>query len=139
MQRLSHMKISVLGALMLAALLATNARAEDIVVIVNPASAPLSKEQIADIYLARNSTWTPIDQAAGSSIYSEFYKRATGRDVAQVKAIWSKILFTGRGVPPKQLLDSAAVKKAVAANPKAVGYIEKSAVDASVKVVMPLT
>ena len=60
-------------------------------------------------------------------------------DAAQVKAIWSKILFTGRGVPPKQLLDSAAVKKAVAANPKAVGYIEKSAVDASVKVVMPLS
>jgi hypothetical protein len=28
---------------------------------------------------------------------------------------------------------------AVAANPKAIGYIEKSAVDASVKVVMPLS
>ena len=132
------MKFSALGALILAVLLATNARAEDIVVIVNPASAPLSKEQIADIYLARNNAWTPIDQAAGSAIYTEFYKRATGRDAAQVKAIWSKILFTGRGVPPKQLLDSKAVKKAVAANPKAVGYIEKSAVDASVKVAMPL-
>ncbi|HEV7358670.1 MAG TPA: hypothetical protein VGN99_11815 [Steroidobacteraceae bacterium] len=133
------MKLSALGALILAVVLAANARADDIVVIVNPASAPLSKEQIADIYLARNSTRTPIDQAAGSSIYTEFYKKATGHDAAQVKAIWSKILFTGRGVPPKQLLDSEAVKKAVAANPKAVGYIEKSAVDASVKVVMPLS
>lgn len=133
------MKIFAPGALILAVLLAANARAEDIVVIVNPASAPLSKEQIADVYLARNSTWTPIDQTAGSSIYTEFYKRATGRDAAQVRAIWSKILFTGRGVPPKQLLDSEAVKKAVASNPKAVGYIEKSAVDASVKVVMPLS
>jgi ABC-type phosphate transport system substrate-binding protein len=138
MQPLSHMKISALGALILAVLLAASARAEDIVVIVNPASAPLSKEEISDIYLARNSTRTPIDQAAGSAIYSEFYKKATGHDAAQVKAIWSKILFTGRGVPPKQLLDSEAVKKAVAANPKAVGYIEKSAVDASVKVVVPL-
>ena len=133
------MKFSALCALTLTVLLAANARAEDIVVIVNPVSAPLSKEQIADIYLARNSTRTPIDQPAGSSIYSEFYKRATGHDPAQVKAIWSKILFTGRGVPPKQLPDSAAVKKAVAANPKAVGYIEKSAVDASVKVILPLS
>ena len=133
------MKIFAPGALILAVLLAANARAEDIVVIVNPAAAPLSKEQIADVYLARNSTWTPIDQTAGSSIYTEFYKRATGRDAAQVRAIWSKILFTGRGVPPKQLLDSEAVKKAVASNPKAVGYIQKSAVDASVKVVMPLS
>ncbi len=133
------MKFSVLSALILALFLAANARAEDIVVIVNPAAAPLSKEQIADIYLARNNAWTPIDQAAGSPIYSEFYKKATGRDAAQVKAIWSKVLFTGRGVPPKQLLDSTAVKKAVAANPKAVGYIEKSAVDGSVKVVLPLS
>jgi ABC-type phosphate transport system substrate-binding protein len=132
------MKTSALGALILAVLLAANARAEDIVVIVNPAAAPLSKEQIADIYLARDSSRLPIDQASGSSIYAEFYKKATGRDAAQVRAIWSKILFTGRGVPPKQLLNSAAVKKAVAANPKAVGYIEKSAVDDSVKVVLPL-
>ncbi len=133
------MKISMPAAVILALLLATYARAEDIVVIVNPAAAPLSKEQIADIYLARNSEWTPIDQAAGSSIYAEFYRKATGHDVAQVKAIWSKVLFTGRGVPPKQLLDSTAVKKAVVANPKAVGYIQKSAVDASVKVVLPLS
>jgi ABC-type phosphate transport system substrate-binding protein len=139
MQSFNHIKKAARGALILMACLAASARAEEIVVIVNPASAPLSKEQIADIYLARSSAWTPIDQTAGSSIYTEFYKKATGRDVAQVKAIWSKILFTGRGVPPKQLLDSAAVKKAVAANPKAVGYIEKSAVDDSVKVVMPLS
>jgi ABC-type phosphate transport system substrate-binding protein len=59
-----------------------------------------------------------------------------GRDNAQIKAIWSKILFTGRGLPPKQLPDSEAIKKAVAANPNAVGYIEKSLVDASVKVVL---
>jgi ABC-type phosphate transport system substrate-binding protein len=106
------MKHSALGALILAILVVTQVRAEEIVVIVNPAAAPISKEQLADLYLARDS--------------------------AQIKAIWARILFTGRGVPPKQLPDSEAVKKAVAANPKAVGYIEKSAVDASVKVALPL-
>jgi hypothetical protein len=133
------MKFSALNALTLALLLAANARAEDIVVIANLAAVPISKEQISDIFLARNNAWTPIDQSTASSIYAEFYKKATGRDTAQVKAIWSRILFTGRGVPPKQLVDSAAVKKAVMANPKAVGYIEKSAVDASVKVILPLS
>jgi ABC-type phosphate transport system substrate-binding protein len=132
------MKFAALSALTLALLSAAAARAEDIVVIANPTAAPISKEQIADIYLARNNAWTPIDQSVGSSIYDEFYRKATDRDAAQVKAIWSRILFTGRGVPPKQLLDSAAVKKAVADNPKAVGYIEKSAVDASVKVILVL-
>lgn len=132
------MKASALGALVFAALAAANIQAEDIVVIVNPAAKAISKDQIADLYLGRTGGLTPIDQTAGSAIYVKFYKQATGRDVAQVKAIWSRILFTGRGLPPKQLPDSAAVKQAIAANPNAVGYIEKSAVDASVKVVLPL-
>jgi len=34
--------------------------------------------------------------------------------------------------------DAAAVKKAVAADPKGIGYIEKAAVDGSVKVVLTL-
>ena len=124
--------------MILALFTACDVRAEEIVVIVNLAAATISKEQIADLYLGRSDAWTPIDQAVGSEIYVEFYKKVTGRDSAQVKAIWSRILFTGRGVPPKQLRDSEAVKKAVAANPKAVGYIEKSAVDASIKVALPI-
>jgi hypothetical protein len=132
------MKTPALGALIFAMLAATNLRAEDIVVIVNPAAKLISKEQIADLYLGRSAELTAVDQIVGSAIYVQFYKKATGRDVAQVKAIWSRILFNGRGLPPKQLPDSAAVKKAVAANPKTVGYIEKSAVDASVKVALPL-
>ena len=126
------------SAVLFVTLAATPLRGEEIVVIVNPAAAPISREQLADLYLAKSSAFIPIDQAADSSIYIEFYKKATGRESSQVKAIWSRILFTGRGVPPKQLPNSAAVKKAVAANPKAVGYIEKSAVDASVKVALPL-
>lgn len=114
------------------------ARADEIVVIVNPAAGPISKQQLQDLYLGRGGNWTPVDQSVDSEIYAEFYKRATGRDSAQVKAIWSRIVFTGRGLLPKQMRDSEMVKKTVAANPKAVGYIEKSAVDASVKVALSL-
>jgi hypothetical protein len=134
-----HTQWSAVIALILAlSAVVADVRAEEIVVIVNLAAASISKDQIADLYLGRTDAWTPIDQAAGSGIYVEFYKKVTGRDSAQIKAIWSRILFTGRGVPPKQLPDSAAVKKAVAANLKAVGYIEKSAVDASIKVALPV-
>jgi hypothetical protein len=132
------MNTPALGALIFAVLAAPRIFAEEIVVIVNPAAKLISREQITDLYLGRGGGLTPIDQTVGSAIYVEFYKKATGRDIAQVKAIWSRILFTGRGLPPKQLPDSTAVKKAVAANPNAVGYIEKSAADTSVKVVLPL-
>jgi ABC-type phosphate transport system substrate-binding protein len=129
-------RLPALCALILVAFAVADVRAEEIVVIVNLAAATMSKEQIADIYLGRSDDRTPIDQAVGSRIYVEFYKKVTGRDSAQIKAIWSRITFTDRGVAPKQLPNSAAVKKAVAANPKAVGYIEKSAVDASIKVAL---
>jgi hypothetical protein len=124
--------------LVVAAVAAANMQAAELVVVVNPAAPAPSMTELADLYLGKSGGWTPIDQGAGTDIYAEFYRKVTGRDVAQVREIWARILFTGRGVPPKQVTDSAAVKAAVAANLKAVGYIEKSAVDPTVKVAFPL-
>ena len=61
---------------------------------------------------------------------------ALGKTSAQVKAAWSRLTFSGKATPPKELGSSAEVKKMVAANPNAVGYIEKSAVDGTVKVLL---
>lgn len=110
--------------------------AADIVVIGHPSAAAMTRDQVSDLFLGKSTSSTPFDQGDGSPLYAEFYKKATGRDVAQVKSTWSRIVFTGKGQAPKQLPDSAAVKKAVAADPKAVGYIEKSALDGTVKVVL---
>ena len=129
-------KIAIQLALLLG--MVTGAQAMDIVVIGNPAAGPLSKEQVADVFLGKNQALTPVDQVETAPIRAEFYKQATGRDMAQVKSTWSRLVFSGKGQAPKELADNAAVKKAVAADPKAVGYIDKSAVDGSVKVVSTL-
>lgn len=120
-------------SLVIASLLSCGVHASELVVIVNPAATAPTQEQVADIYLGKSQAFTPIDQPESSSAYADFYKKATGREVAQVKATWSRIIFTGKGQAPKSLPDSAAVKKAVASDPKAIGYIEKSAIDGSVK------
>jgi ABC-type phosphate transport system substrate-binding protein len=109
----------------------------DVVVVVNAANSDaVSKDQIASVFLGKSTALTPIDQADGSAIRGEFYKKVADKDAAQAKALWSKLVFTGKATPPKEVASSADVKKAIAANPKAIGYIEKSAVDASVKVVL---
>ncbi len=110
----------------------------DTVVIGNPAAAALTKDKIADIFLGKDQSATPLDQPESAPIRADFYKKATGRDLSQVKATWSRLTFSGKGQPPKELPDSAAVKKAVAADPKAVGYVDKSAVDGTVKVLLSL-
>lgn len=129
---MNHRKI--VSALSMFFILTGAVHAADIVVIGNPSAAALSKDQVADIFLGKSQSSVPVDQLESAPIRGEFYKKATGRDQAQIKALWSRLVFSGKAQPPKEVADSAAVKKAVAADPKAIGYIEKSAVDASVKV-----
>jgi hypothetical protein len=114
------------------------ALAGELVVVMGTSAVPITKDQLADIYLGRSSTLKPLDLQDSNGLRDQFYKRVTDRDAAQVKALWSRIIFTGQGQPPKELPDAAAVKKAVAADPRMVGYIDKSDVDASVKVVLSL-
>ncbi len=57
----------------------------------------------------------PVDNA--TPVRSQFYTQVAGKDEAQVKAIWSKLVFTGKATPPKELAASADVVKAVAADP----------------------
>ena len=108
-----------------------------VVVVVNPkaAESTMTKEQVAQFFLGKSTAMTPIDQPDGAPIRADFYKKVADKDAAQAKALWSKLVFTGKATMPKEVADSAAVKAAVAANPKAIGYIEKSAVDATVKAV----
>ena len=109
----------------------------EVVVVVNPkaAEASMTKEQVAQFFLCKSTAMTPIDQPEDAPVRAEFYKKVTDKDASQAKALWSKLVFTGKASMPKEVANSAAVKSAVAANPKAIGYMEKSAVDGSVKVV----
>jgi ABC-type phosphate transport system substrate-binding protein len=109
----------------------------EVVVVVNPAAAQASmtKDEVAQYFLGKSTALTPIDQPESAPVRAEFYKKVADKDMSQVKALWSKLVFTGKATPPKEAASSADVKKAVAANPKAIGYIEKSAVDATVKVI----
>ena len=131
----------LISALLLSALAAAALPASaEIVVIVskqNPATRMFS-EQASQFFLGKSNLFTPVDQADGSAIRNEFYKKVADKDAAQVKALWSKLVFTGKATPPKEYPNSADVKKAVAADPKAIGYIDKSAVDDTVKVILTL-
>ena len=131
----------ILSALLASALVAAALPASaEIVVIVNkdnPASRMFS-EQASQFFLGKSAMFTPVDQAEGSKIRADFYQKVAEKDPAQVKAIWSKLVFTGKATPPKEYKSNAEVKKAVADDPKAIGYIDKSAVDDSVKVILTL-
>jgi hypothetical protein len=120
--------------------------AAEVVVIVSPRSAvtALSANQVSDIFLGKSGSFPdgsvalPVDMPERAVARRDFYEKLTGKSMQWLKAYWSKLIFTGRGEPPRELPDSAAVKRLVADNPHYVGYIDKNAVDGSVKVVMVL-
>jgi ABC-type phosphate transport system substrate-binding protein len=82
------------------------------------------------------STALLLDPLEGGAAREAFYSQVAGKSASQVKAAWSRLMFSGKGTPPKELGSSAEVKKMIASNPNAIGYIEKSAVDGSVKVLL---
>jgi ABC-type phosphate transport system substrate-binding protein len=135
-----------LPALLLALLLAPfpAGAAGELVVIVsskNPVAA-LRPEQVADIFLGQVGRFpdgaeaVALDQSIGSGIRDEFYAKVAAKSPSLVKAYWTKMIFTGRGQPPREMPSSAAIRKLVADNPSLIGYIDKSALDASVKAVL---
>jgi ABC-type phosphate transport system substrate-binding protein len=134
------------GATLIGLALSLNAgRAGAEVVAVVSARNPvatMSKNEIVDIFLGKTSRFPdgsaalPIDQAERSPVRDEFYLRFAGKSAAQLKAHWSKIIFTGRGQPPREVADGVEVKRYLAQNPRAIGYIDEKQVDASVKVLL---
>jgi len=110
----------------------------DVVVIGNLAAATMSKDEVSQFFLGKNQAMKPVDRSSSDPIKAQFYQKLSGQDLSQVKATWSRLVFTGKASAPKELPDAAAVKKAVAADPKAIGYIDKSEVDATVKVLLTL-
>ena len=115
----------------------------DVVAVVSAKSAitALDKSQVADIFLGKASRFpngvqaVPIDQAEGLALRDEFYDKVVGRTAAQIKAYWSKIIFTGRGQPPLSVSNDIEMKKRISENPAAIGYIDRRMVDDSVRVV----
>jgi ABC-type phosphate transport system substrate-binding protein len=112
----------------------------EVVVVAGAKStvSAMSKDEVSQVFLGKSSAQTPVDLQESNPVRAEFYKKAAGKDLPQVKSIWSKLIFTGKATMPKEMNSSADVKKAVTTDPNTIGYIEKSAVDGSVKVILDL-
>ncbi len=105
-------------------------------------ASKLTTEQAASLFLGKSEQLPGLgmavllDQPESAAVRELFYTKVTGKSAAQVKATWARLVFSGKAALPKEVPNSATVKKMVAENGNAVGYIEKNAVDSSVKVLL---
>ena len=134
---------SLLGALLL--VMAWPALAE-IVVIVNPQRGveQLSKSQVINIFLGSHREFSgglpaqPVDLPSSSAEKVQFYRSLVNKDLDQMAAYWSRLIFAGSTTPPKQLSAVSDVLQYVATNRGAVGYVDRQSVDSRVRVVLIL-
>mgnify|MGYP005989150507 CR=1 FL=1 len=114
----------------------------DVSVVVNTANGnAISDSDISRLFLGKLKKFSdgesakPVNSKSDAAARIEFEKKVLNKSSSQIKAYWSKRVFSGKGKPPKEVADDAAVLVFVAANPGAIGYISSSNVNDSVKVV----
>jgi ABC-type phosphate transport system substrate-binding protein len=125
---------------------ATGLSAADVVVVVHPHNpvTRLTANEAADLFLKRQLTFpgtriraAPLDLPSGDPVREAFYQQVVGLSPARVKSFWGKMVFTGLARPPTEVPDQSSIRRRVARDPGAIGYLDRSAADESVKVVHP--
>jgi|SRR5882724_3365208 len=118
------------------------ADAGDFAVIVNKANPiAVDKATVARMFTGDKKSWedgtavAAVDLPEDNATRSAFSSEVLGKSVANVKAFWAQLIFSGKGLPPKALASDDDVKKFVSGNKGGIGYVKASAVDDSVKVV----
>jgi hypothetical protein len=115
------------------------------VVVVNPSnSTTVNKNDISRIFLGKlkafpgGASVVAVNQKSGSTGKVEFDQKVVGKSASQIKAYWSKLMFSGKGKPPKELSNDNEIKSFIAGEPNAIGYIDEENIDSSVKVIFKL-
>ncbi len=118
----------------------------DFYIVVNkdsPLRTLTHKEAVA-LFMGRNRSLGNGEIAAlfdlppDSPQHREFYQLLTGLDPAQVNSYWSRLIFSGRSLPPRPLPDEATMAATLAHNPNAVGWLTKEPADKQLRTVLVL-
>ena len=115
----------------------------EVVVIVNSANtSAVNMDDVSRIFLGKKSSFSdganasPYYLPAGDSVREAFDEKALGKTSSQLKAYWSKLVFTGKGSPPPEVSSAQDAVNKVATDPSAIAYVDRSAVTDAVKIVL---
>jgi ABC-type phosphate transport system substrate-binding protein len=119
----------------------------EMVVVVNLQSGVdlLTKSQVINIFLGNHREFPnglaakPVDLPAVMPDKGQFYRSLVNKDLDQMAAYWSRLVFAGNTQPPVQANSTQDMLQAVATQRNAIGYVDRKSVDPTrVKVVLAL-
>ena len=95
--------------------------------------AELDRDTAAQLYLGRRTSLPDgrgarlLDLPAGPE-RDLFYQRLTGKNPSQIRAYWSRMVFTGRAQPPHEVDDQEDALRRVLADPNTLAYLPAASV-----------
>jgi hypothetical protein len=131
--------------LLLLLLLSLSVHADEQLVVVVSQKSPLqqlSREDISALYLgnlAANSlaqTLRVLD-LDDSKARDDFYTHLVGRSRNQMRAYWSRMVFTGKGKPPRAL-NVIAIIEELQSDPNLIAYLPSNQLPANLRPLLHL-
>ncbi|MCK0155156.1 hypothetical protein MWU49_15685 [Alcanivorax sp. S6407] len=117
----------------------------EVVVVVSMDSpvTGLSESQLRQLYLEGSGrvdgiSVRALDLPEGAKVREDFYQKAVGKTPAQMKGYWARMIFTGRGAPPRMVSGNRAMQVMLDNNPEMVGYLPANQVGDKLKVLRTL-
>lgn len=135
---------NLIQSTLLSLLIIGNSLAATVVVVSPSVSAPLSDMDVKQLFLGKTKTFSdgmpaiPVNQKIGSKPREHLLRNLLNITENQYRSYWTRRLFTGAGVPPKEVDSDQQVIKLIEENPDIVGYIDAENVTNTVKVVLTI-
>lgn len=131
--------------LSLACLLAPGLGRAELVLVASArgVAGELSYERAENLYLGHTTTLadgTPVKllDLPNGMLRDDFYLKLTGKNPAQIRAYWSRQVFTGRALPPKEAGSIAEARQWLIDTPNLIGYMERADVPAGARILLRL-
>ncbi|MFN3714385.1 MAG: hypothetical protein ACK4SX_12070 [Alcanivoracaceae bacterium] len=80
----------------------------------------------------------PLDLPNVNRHREEFYRKLLGRSPDQMRAYWTRLIFTGQGQPPREISGAQELSTLVGSSPEYIGYLPASEVSDKVRVLYRL-
>jgi hypothetical protein len=116
----------------------------DVYVVASAASSwnSMTPKELLALYMGRSRSLdmgvvvNVLDLPREHPARDEFYAALTGMTAAQVNSYWSRLIFTGKTMPPPTVSSEQFMLESVQRNTKAIGYLSKPPNDPAVKTLL---
>lgn len=119
--------------------------ANSLVVIVSKDSniQDITKKELSKIFLAKTKRLPSggkslVVESTNKELQAKFYKTICNKNEKQLRKYWTKMIFTGRGQPPKKIKSIPELISFVKNNKNAISYIPFKDINNDIRVIMEI-